>query len=101
MLAFAIFVEKHRNSLSDSEKSAIEDKWISRWKDKIGQPTRTPRQVMRAYCVLSWTTFCMTRHVPDLQQTHSNSHLLLPLPHPLRSNHRRLHTGRTPWRHDT
>ena len=50
MLAIAIFVEKHRNSLSDSEKSAIEDKWISRWKDKIGQPTRTPRQVMRAYC---------------------------------------------------
>ena len=50
MLDIAIFVEKHRNSLSDSEKSAIEDKWISRWKDKIGQPTRTPRQVMRAYC---------------------------------------------------
>jgi len=50
MLAIAIFVEKHRNSLSDREKLAIEDKWISRWKDKIGQPTRTPRQVMRAYC---------------------------------------------------
>jgi hypothetical protein len=50
MLAIAIFVEKHRNSLSDSEKSAIEEKWVNRWKDKIGQPTRTPRQVMRAYC---------------------------------------------------
>jgi hypothetical protein len=50
MLAIAIFVEKHRNSLSDSAKSAIEDKWISRWKDKIGQPTHTPWQVMRAYC---------------------------------------------------
>jgi len=49
MLAIAIFVEKHRNSLSDSEKSTIEDKWISHWKDKIGQPTRAPRQVMRAY----------------------------------------------------
>ena len=50
MLAIAIFVEKHRNSLSDGEKSAIEDRWILRWKDKIGQPTRTPRQVMWAYC---------------------------------------------------
>ena len=50
MLAIAIFVEKHRNTLSDSKKSAIEDKWISHWKDKIGHPTRTPRQVMWAYC---------------------------------------------------
>jgi hypothetical protein len=29
MLAIAIFVEKHRNSLSDSEKTAIEDRWIN------------------------------------------------------------------------
>jgi len=38
--------------------------------------------LQRSRRVLSWTTFSMTRHVPDLQQTHSNSHLLLPLPHP-------------------
>ena len=50
MLTIAIFVEKHRTSLSDSENSAIEDQGISRWKDKIGQPSRTPWQVMRAYC---------------------------------------------------
>jgi hypothetical protein len=36
----------------------------------------------RSRRVLSWTTFSMTRHVPDLRQTHSNSHLLSPLPHP-------------------
>ena len=50
MLAIALFVERHKNQLSDSEKSSIEDKWVARWKDKIGQPTRTPRQVMRTYC---------------------------------------------------
>ena len=50
MLAIAIFVEKHRNSLSDSKKLDIEDRWIGRWKDKTGQPTCTPRQVMQAYC---------------------------------------------------
>ena len=50
MLAIALFVERHKNQLSDSEKSSIEDKCVARWKDKIGQPTRTPRQVMRTYC---------------------------------------------------
>jgi hypothetical protein len=50
MLAIALFVELHKNQLSNSEKASIEDKWIAHWKDKIGQPTRTPRQVMRAYC---------------------------------------------------
>jgi hypothetical protein len=50
MLAIALFVDRHKNQLSESEKTKIEDSWIARWKDKIGQPTRTPRQVMRAYC---------------------------------------------------
>jgi len=50
MLAIALFVDRHKDRLSDAEKSSIEDKWISRWKDTVGQPTRTPRQVMWAYC---------------------------------------------------
>ena len=50
MLAIAFFVDRHKDRLSDAEKSSIEDKWISCWKDTIGQPTRTPWQVMRAYC---------------------------------------------------
>ena len=65
MLAIAILVECHKNSLSDSEKSAIEDKWIACWKDKIGQPTRTPRQVMRALCIPSLRICCLTAVIPS------------------------------------
>ena len=50
MLAITFFVDRHKDRLLDAEKSSIEEKWISRWKDNVGQPTRTPRQVMRAYC---------------------------------------------------
>ncbi len=28
----------------------FESKWISCWKYKLGQPARTPWQVMQAYC---------------------------------------------------
>ena len=27
----------------------IEADWLARWKDKLGNPTSTPRQVLRAY----------------------------------------------------
>ncbi len=50
MLAIALFVDHHKDQLSESKKSSIEEKWIARWNDKVGQPTRTLRQVMRAYC---------------------------------------------------
>jgi hypothetical protein len=50
MLAIALFVERHKTQLSESKKSKIEEAWILRWKDKVGQPTRTPCQVMHAYC---------------------------------------------------
>jgi hypothetical protein len=50
MLAIALFVDRHKQQLSDSERSSIEETWLARWKDKVGQPTRMPRQVMKAYC---------------------------------------------------
>ena len=50
MLAIALFVDRHKDRLSENEKSSIEEKWIARWKDNVGQPTRTPRQVMQTYC---------------------------------------------------
>ena len=49
MLAIALFIDRHKDRLSDAQKSSIEEKWISHWKEKVGQPTRTPR-LMRAYC---------------------------------------------------
>jgi hypothetical protein len=50
MLAIALFVDCHKQQLSENKKLAIEETWLARWKDKVGQPTRTPRQVMKAYC---------------------------------------------------
>ena len=50
MLAIALFVDRHKQQLSEQERSAIEETWLARWKDKVGQPTRMPRQVMNTYC---------------------------------------------------
>ena len=50
MLALALFIERHKHSLSDAERSAIESKWVAHWKERLGQPARTPRQVMHTYC---------------------------------------------------
>jgi hypothetical protein len=50
MLALALFIERHKQSLSDTERNEIESKWIVRWKERLGQPARTPRQVMHTYC---------------------------------------------------
>ncbi len=50
MLAIALFVDRHKQQLSENEKSAIEETWIARWKDKVRQPTRMPWQVMKTYC---------------------------------------------------
>ena len=44
------FCELYKNHLLENEKLSIKEKWIARWKDKVGHPTRMPRQVMRAYC---------------------------------------------------
>ena len=46
MLALALFIERHKQSILDAEQS----KWLTRWKERLGQPARTPRQVMHTYC---------------------------------------------------
>jgi hypothetical protein len=50
MLAIALFVDCHKQQLLEQERSAIEETWLVRWKNKVGQPTRMPRQVMNTYC---------------------------------------------------
>ena len=50
MLALALFIECHKQSLSDAERNDIESKWIARWKARLGHPARTPHQVMHSYC---------------------------------------------------
>lgn len=50
MLALALFIERHKKSLTDTARNEIELNWLARWRDRLGQPARTPRQVMRTYC---------------------------------------------------
>jgi hypothetical protein len=50
MLALALFIECHKQSLSDLDRNKIETNWIARWKEHLGQPAHTPRHVMHTYC---------------------------------------------------
>jgi hypothetical protein len=51
MLAVALFVDRYiKTDLSEPQHQSIEEKWLARWKDRIGSPTWLPHQVMRTYC---------------------------------------------------
>ncbi len=50
MLATAICLEWYmKNNLSALVHDAIEKDWLTKWKERLGKPDRTPRQVMHAY----------------------------------------------------
>jgi hypothetical protein len=50
MLATAICLERYMtHDLSASSRNAIEKEWVTKWKERLGHPTITPRQVMRTY----------------------------------------------------
>jgi hypothetical protein len=51
MLAVALFMDRYTKSdLTEAEQSNIKQKWLARWKDKLGIGAQTPRQVMCTYC---------------------------------------------------
>jgi hypothetical protein len=50
MLAIALFLEKHKKTLTEDSRRAIESTWVARFKEKLGQPQCSPTQVMKAYC---------------------------------------------------
>jgi hypothetical protein len=51
MLAMALFVDRYAKAfLTELDRSDIKTKWLAQWKERLGLPARTPRQVMRAYC---------------------------------------------------
>jgi hypothetical protein len=57
MLALALFIERHKQSLLDLKCNKIESTWLARWKERLGQPVHTPCQVMHTYCdVMNMTT---------------------------------------------
>ena len=49
VLAIALFIEKYKRDLSNDAKDRIETGWIERWRTAVGNPTKTPRRVMKAY----------------------------------------------------
>ena len=38
-----------KRDLSAPIRDSIEKDWVARWKERLGNPDRTPRQVLRAY----------------------------------------------------
>jgi hypothetical protein len=50
MLTIALFLDRYKSDMSEADWSQLKLKWLSQWKDKIGQPALTPRQVMCRYC---------------------------------------------------
>jgi hypothetical protein len=50
MLALALFVEGYvKASQTDLARDYIKQRWLTRWKNRLGQSARTPCQVMRSY----------------------------------------------------
>ena len=50
MLATAICLERYMKcDMLDSVRDAIKKDWLARWKDRLDNPDRTPRQVLCAY----------------------------------------------------
>ena len=50
MLATAICLERYmQHDLSATLRDLIEKEWLSRWKERLENPSQTPRQVLRAY----------------------------------------------------
>ncbi len=50
VLAITLFLDCYKSDMSKADKSQLESKWITWWKDRVGQPAQTPRQLMRTYC---------------------------------------------------
>ena len=50
MLATAICLERFmKHDMSPGLWDSIEKEWLDRWKERLGNPTQTPRQILRAY----------------------------------------------------
>ncbi len=50
MLATAICLERYmKHDLSPSTRDAVEKEWLAKWKERLGNPTVTPCQVLQTY----------------------------------------------------
>jgi hypothetical protein len=50
LLAQAIFLTKYmKHTLTNQARTKLEEAWLKRWKDQLGQPSPTPRKVLRTF----------------------------------------------------
>jgi hypothetical protein len=49
MLNMANFFEKYKREMSDNMKNKVETEWLACWKGDLGNPSRKPWHVMKAY----------------------------------------------------
>ena len=50
MIAMALFCNKYTSKImSHVDRDKIETAWLQQWKEKLGNPSRMPRKVMRVY----------------------------------------------------
>jgi hypothetical protein len=50
MLATAICLERYmKHNMSPGLRDSIEKEWPKRWKERLGNPSNTPCQVLRSY----------------------------------------------------
>jgi hypothetical protein len=50
MLAMALFLDKYvKHSMTSTDHDKLEAAWLECWKEKLGNPSRMPRKVMRTY----------------------------------------------------
>ena len=38
-----------KHDMSTTLRDSIKTEWLDRWKERLGNPSQTPRQVLRAY----------------------------------------------------
>ncbi len=49
VLAIALFIEKYKRDIPEEMKDKIQSDWLARWKGLLGNPSKKPRRVMKAY----------------------------------------------------
>ena len=70
MLAAAICLERYmKHDLTTSSWDSIEKDWLKRWTERLGNPDRTPRQVMRTY--VEDLDITVTHPLPELPEKHA------------------------------
>jgi hypothetical protein len=50
MLAIALYIDRYIKDISATKRSTIKSRWLDKYRAKLGQPGRTPRQIIRTYC---------------------------------------------------